>query len=58
MDSATLKHMILGNSTLSVAFAGIWSADNFSLQPVSTEMNTNLLASERLVWFQIVYTSP
>ena len=58
MDSATLKHMILGNSTLSVAFAGMWSADNFSLQPVSTETNTNLLASERLVWFQIVNISP
>ena len=58
MDNATLKHMILLNSTLSVAFAEIWSADNFNLQPVTTETTTNFLASERLVWFQIVNTSP
>ena len=33
MDNATLKHMIFRNFTLSVAFAGIWSADNLNLQP-------------------------
>ena len=58
MDSATLQHMILQNSDLTVAFAGIWSADNFSKQPVTTQMSTNFLASERLAWFQIVNTSP
>ena len=58
MDSAILKHMILRKSILSVAFAVIWSADNLNLQPVTTELTTNFLASERLVWFQIVNTSP
>ena len=58
MDSATLKHMILRNSTLSVSFAGIWSADNINLQLETSEMTTNFLASEPLVWFQIVNTCP
>ena len=58
MDSATLQHMILQNSYLAVAFAGIWSADNFSKQPVTTQMPTNFPAIDKLVWFQIVNTSP
>ena len=57
MDNATLEHMMSRNSTLRVAFAGIWSADSFNLQPVTTETTTNFLASEQLVWFQIVNTS-
>ena len=50
--------MILQNSYLAVAFAGIWSADKFSKQPETTQMPTNFPAIERLVWFQIVNTSP
>ena len=48
MGSATLPHMILQNSYLAVAFAGIWSADNFSKQPVTTQMPTDFPAIERL----------
>ena len=57
MDNVTLQHMILQNSFLAVAFAGIWSADNFSKQPKTTQMPTNFPANERLVWFQIINTS-
>ena len=49
--------MILCNSILSIAFAGIRSADSSSLKPVCTEMATNVLASEQLVWFEIVKSS-
>ena len=42
-DSATLQHMIL-QIFLAVAFVEIWSADNFSKQPVTTQMPTNVPA--------------
>ena len=50
--------MILQDPNLSVAFAGIWSSDNFIKQSVTTQSLTSFPKTARLIWFQIVNTSP
>ena len=69
MDSATLHQMILQNPHLVTSYAGVWSADNFPKQSGTwsktkpNQTQTRLKSSfvcqtPRLVWFQIVNTSP
>lgn len=58
-----MKRMIYQNARLFPAFAGVWSADNFPKQPVWNRANSDLgrktySITDRLVWFQIVNTSP
>ena len=66
MDNSTLQQIVLQNPHLKPSFAGVWSADNFPKQPGWTEQRIilrrgskhSLYYRPRLVWFQIVNTSP
>ena len=61
MDSGTLHRDILQNPRLITSFAGVWSAKNFPKQPAwsKTRRQKNILYPRpRLVWFQIINTSP
>lgn len=65
MDNKTLEQMIRNTSLLAPVFAGVWSADNFPKQPVSSKgshewqlRSVIYPASHKLIWFQIVNASP
>ena len=66
MDNSTIQQIVLQNPYLKTSFAGVWSADNFPKQPGWTKQRIYLRRRSkqsfyfrpRLVWFQIVNTSP